>query len=340
MDPQIEERDQLFAREVLQARADRLLDELASLKRRVRKDSVHDTRVWSRRTRAALEAFEDLFPPRPLKSIYSSIRKVTKILGRPRETEVTLALLEEFSSRGDMAENISCEYFTQKLVDRLAKMKSQMKKDLASLDIRSLRSKIDFVLSGMGPMEGKGGPRKKGSAKKKTRRRIPAVASQPTLFPLYETSLERGRRIISQASAPIVSFGGREEFFQSSDEELHELRISAKKLRYAMEIFNDVWPGKLKHEIALARGLQNAGGDFHDWCVLSDMLKSDIRKMTKKRTTHLAFQLGRLLAHVEDRRADLRSGILPALTRLQAGLRSARSEQQELIPTGAAEKRV
>jgi len=329
MDLQIEERDQDFARSVLQSRADRFLDELASLKRRVRKESIHDTRVWSRRMRAALEAFQDLFPPRPWKSIYGSIRTVTRILGQPRETEVTLALLGEFSSRGDMAENISCEYFTQRLEERLAKQKRQMKEDLASLDARSLRSKIDFLLSGMGPTEGRGHPmKKKTPSKRGGRRNIAPAASQPTLFPLYETSLERGRRIIREASGPVLSFRGRSDFTRASDDDLHALRIAAKKLRYAMEIFNDVWPEGLKEEIVLARGLQNAGGEFHDWCILSEMLRRNIRGMTQKKTTHMAFQLGRLRAHVEDERTDLRSKILPALTQLQDRMQSARQDLQ------------
>jgi CHAD domain-containing protein len=338
MDPQIEERDQDFARAVLQARAERLVNELTSLKRRVRKESIHDTRVWSRRMRAALEAFQDLFPPRPWKSLYGSVRKVTRTLGRPRETEVTLALLQELSTQGDMAENISCEYLMEKLEARLAKLKMKMKEDLESLDARSLTSKIDFLLSGMGSTEGLGvQERKQRQVRIAGGRKSAGAESQPTLFPLYETSLGRGRRIISEASVPILKFRGRYDFPRAGDDELHALRISAKKLRYAMEIFNGVWPEGLKEETAMARGLQNAGGEFHDWCILSQMLKDDIRRMTKKRTSHMAFQLGRLLAHVEDRRAELRSKILPALIRLQVGLQSIRRERKAEVADQATD---
>src|SRR5262245_33798467 len=60
--------DESFARQSLQEHIESFLSELQSLKRRMRQEWIHSTRVHSRRTRAALEAFDDLFPSAPWRS--------------------------------------------------------------------------------------------------------------------------------------------------------------------------------------------------------------------------------------------------------------------------------
>jgi len=66
-DPEPPERE--FAAAVLRRKCHALLEEAAALVEAPREDSVHDARVQSRRLRAALEAFEDLLPPRPARAI-------------------------------------------------------------------------------------------------------------------------------------------------------------------------------------------------------------------------------------------------------------------------------
>src|SRR5436309_6718452 len=57
--------------------------------------------------------------------------------------------------------------------------------------------------------------------------------------------------------------------------------FAAKKLRYTMEIFDPIWPAGLKKEIRLARALQDAGGHYHDWCVLRDRIQKEIGRDRK-----------------------------------------------------------
>jgi CHAD domain-containing protein len=66
-----------FAKTILKWQADWLLDEPVSLKRHPDEKSIHDTRVQSRRLRAALEAFQDLFAPHPWQAVYSALKKLT-----------------------------------------------------------------------------------------------------------------------------------------------------------------------------------------------------------------------------------------------------------------------
>ena len=59
MDDQAEATSSAFADEVLKARAQALLDELSALRQNPGEESIHDTRVQSRRMRAALDAFKE-----------------------------------------------------------------------------------------------------------------------------------------------------------------------------------------------------------------------------------------------------------------------------------------
>ena len=76
----------------------------------------------------------------------------------------------------------------------------------------------------------------------------------------------------------------------------------------------------LDREIELARALQEATGQHQDWVVLREEIRSEIRRLTRQETTQLALQMGRLLAHVQDRKAELRSAALPAFADLQMSL--------------------
>jgi len=316
--------DRAFGAEVLQNRAQQLLGQVSSLKRRIGGESVHDTRVASRRLRAALEAFEDLFPPERWKAGYSSARAVTKALGRVREEEVTLGLLAGLTNGGDLAENLCREYLEERYRKEIARLQAKMMRRLGRINMRHLRAQIDTLLQGFGPP---GAPTEAGQ--EEPAGAAPATASrrrdshQGNLFDRPGGPLVRARRVAESLCAPILSFRPRYDFRRASDERLHNLRIAGKKLRYALEIFDPVWPGGLASEIALSRALQDTAGEYHDWVVLRERLQAEIRRLTRKETTHLAFQIGRILALVEDRKSEKRKAILPALTGLQTGLLEA-----------------
>jgi CHAD domain-containing protein len=331
-----------FGKAILQQRADSLLDELLSLKRRPDEKAIHDARVQSRRLRAALEAFQDLFAPHPWQAVYRSAKEITRTLGGPRETGVIILLLRNLGGAGDMAESLCREYLMERFQEKLKKQEKRLKSLIKAINPPRLRSRIAFLLAGMElPAEWSSFvDTADRAANKPNRRRRKQNPFQPTLFLLHEKAQERAQRILRQLMEPILAFRLRYDFRRATDDRIHALRIGAKQLRYAMEIFDPIWPGGLKDPIAEARALQDAGGDFHDWCVLCQCLKTNIRRLNKGETVHLAFQIGRLLAFAEDRRAELRKQILPALTTLQATLHQLLGEtsaEKDLRPRAMAE---
>jgi CHAD domain-containing protein len=307
-----------FGRTVVMERAEVLLEEFAGLQRRPTEKAVHDTRVQSRRLRAALEAFEDMFPPLPFRKLYDSVRGITRTLGRPRETGVLIGLLHGLAQAGDMADNVCLEYLTERTERKLRKLNKELARALAGIDPVRFRSQVHFLLAAMEPYGlARAVPRTALRSARGPARRRRRAACQPSLFPLDERALDRAGPILCRCAGELAESRAAQRFRSASDEELHSLRIAAKKLRYAMEIFESLFPSGLNNQIQRVRALQDAGGDFHDWCVLCEHLKTEIRRLDSRGKAHMVFQIGRLLAYGEDRRTELRLRILPALAAVQ-----------------------
>ena len=58
-------------------------------------EGVHDMRVASRRLRAALELFRDVFPKRRLKPLLGDVKRLADALGRVRDLDVMVDRLEQ-----------------------------------------------------------------------------------------------------------------------------------------------------------------------------------------------------------------------------------------------------
>ena len=334
-----EEVDAVFGRAILQHHLNVFLEELGALKRRPSSAAgIHQTRVQSRRCRAALEAFEDLMPTHPWRALSERVRSITKLLGKSRETEVVLQLLGDLTQGGDLAENLGREYMAERFGKKLRRRNRKLKSGLRELDVHRLRARSELLLSNLGPAEGlvavtapPDRAKPKALLKGRYRNRNPVL--QPSLFQSQENRTERARRIVGGLAVPILEFSAR-RLSRASESRIHALRIVAKRLRYALEIFDQAWPGGLEHAIQLARAMQDAAGGYHDWCVLRDELRSEIHRLSRKGSAHLAFQLGRLLASADERKRELRKEIPPALIRLKQALSEL---LQAPTPPGAKE---
>jgi len=337
------EMDRGFAAQVVLKRCEQLFREISNLKRGIREESVHDTRVASRRMRAALEAFQDMFPAEAWQAGFDAAKAITRTLGKAREEEVTLTLLKDLTNGGDLAENLCREYLEERCRKNVTRLQKKMMRQLRATDVRRMRSQFRSLVEGLAPVDLHAEPfNERGEAGQERIMQpapTPRRAQQALLFPPDDHPVSRAVGVVEELAGPILSFRARYDFPRASDERLHALRIASKKLRYAMEIFDPVWPGGLAGEAAMARALQDSAGEYHDWAVLRDRLRAEIRRLTSKETTHLAFQIGRLLAHVEDRKSSKRKEILPALTALQAGIHDALGRAAGRAPRRAAPER-
>jgi CHAD domain-containing protein len=61
-------------------------------------------------------------------------------------------------------------------------------------------------------------------------------------------------------------FLGYEEYIDRPEcvAELHAMRITAKRLRYTLEVFAPIYPGEMKSALQAVRKVQESLGDIHD----------------------------------------------------------------------------
>ena len=219
---------------------------------------VHDMRVTSRRLRVTMDNFADCFPKKPFRKHYKKVKAITRTLGAVRDLDV---LIHRF----------------QKILDTLS--------ETEQADIRELISHLQ-------------------------REREEARKPMLTLFrKLEETGFERkfltffqGFDRISRVE-PLCSYRENariilpqkveevdawEPFIRDAarHEELHNMRISIKRLRYTMEIFRSVYQHPKKGTKAAAvmadkrfaeffaviLDLQEILGDIHDCDVVLQVL--------------------------------------------------------------------
>ena len=89
--------------------------------------------------------------------------------------------------------------------------------------------------------------------------------------------------------------------FASPAEDLHDLRIRAKKLRYLLEFFGGLAPQRTAPFVAELKRVQDNLGDFNDYEVQQDKLTDFAQEMAKagQAPTETLLAMGRLLDRLD-----------------------------------------
>lgn len=214
-------------------------------------DSIHRLRVSTRRAIAALDAFEDLVPAGDSKWFRRRLRRVRRAAGTARDLDVLAGRIEKEgrSEPGPTAR--------RRLVAMLARQRPAAREPV--VELRNRLVEADWV----GRME--------------------QLSARLARCRDLETFRSYGRRRLK----PMVR-----RFFAHvrprirDVEEIHRLRIEGKRLRYALEIFAPVLPGRgrIKCQRAL-ESLQENLGHFTDHVAAAERLRrwSDHRAATADR---------------------------------------------------------
>jgi CHAD domain-containing protein len=308
-----------FGLAVLEWRRDAFIKELVELSSNITDEGVHQARIESRRMRAALESFQDMLPTRPFDSVYKEVRHVTRILGTPRENAVSLGLIRELRKKR-AAKTFCLKYLNKQFASRLKKKEKQLRKRLGHIDPNRFRSRFELLISAM--LADNRSPVAP-SATESSSAQIQNRAShpcQPTLFLMCESAVEQAARVLARFTESICTFSTVGKFHLAADEELHSLRIAAKRARYAMEMYSPIWPGDLAACIEKAREFQQSAGKFNDWCMLCQRLESEGKRLDSPDSVRLAFQIGKLSSYAEARKAEMKAPMRKALIEFQESL--------------------
>lgn len=207
--------------------------------RRKNTEDIHDLRVASRRIRTCLSLFSDYLPSRKSKPWVKDIKTITQSYGRVRDLDVQIDLLNNL-------------YKT-----------AQDKSMLAGL--RRVRLRLR---------------QKRAKQESETRALTAAILENPTLLEMQnwaesiiaspnsveDNSIKLFQTAYSQIQTRLDEFLFFEVFIFDPERinELHQMRIAAKHLRYALEIFSDFYSSKTDFALDIARKTQQILGEIHD----------------------------------------------------------------------------
>lgn len=259
MNPKPDESLCVFGAIALQRYLDALRQEMDGV--RIGKDIeyIHRMRVASRRMRSALELFKACLPPKHFPIWEKQFRKVTRALGAARDTDVQMERLADFAKR---AAGPREQPGLRRLVLRLRQRRQALQGDvIASLDRMDKDKILDNVQN----------------------RLAPQLEKQPQTYLFSPAIYTQAYESISTQLDGLLAY---EEYVNRPEciEELHMLRIAAKRLRYTMEIFASLYPGELKEPLQACRKSQDLLGDLHDcdvWIALLPEFLVDERKRTQ-----------------------------------------------------------
>lgn len=237
----------------------------------VHPEGVHQMRVATRRSRAALQSFARVLPPRQTYRLECRLRDFTALLGEVRDLDVQTRRLTAYHEHlGDPQDETLTRYRIH-LAKRRQAAHERLIAALAGADYQALLSDYRTLLD-------------------------VAVHDEPSA-PL---------RIQDLAAASIskrlerLRRRGRATSHKGKAKHLHQLRIHGKHLRYQLEFLQPAYPGRFDAAVNALKQLQELLGSHQDACVARERLavyrKQHAATKTERRT------LKKLMA-LEDRRA-------------------------------------
>lgn len=245
---------------------------------------LHDFRVAVRRTRSALGQIKKVFPERAVGRFVRGFAALGRATGEARDLDVYLLDFDRHAA--ELAEPLrgALGPLRELLRRRAGEAHARLDRYLESAAYRHLLRHWSIFLDTPPPRR----PRAP-----KARLRVQAVADR-RIWKLYRRVLEEGGAILPESPA----------------EQLHELRKTAKKLRYLMEFFRSLYPPeKIGHSVKILKGLQDHLGEYQDVHVQIARLREfaeELRRAEAPTATLLA--LGALLDRLHGREKLLRDG--------------------------------
>jgi len=210
-------------------------------------ECIHRMRVASRRLRSVFTIFGECF--KNTNRWRKQIRSITRILGLARDLDVQIDFLRGFLN--DLTEQRHIPGI-KRLILRLSQQRDKMQLKISS--------KMEQLLAN---------------------RVLDEIAESALIirnFAKIHHKDEYTQQVYEQAYMTVLlrleEFLSYERYVYKPDNitELHEMRISAKRLRYTMEVFAALYEDELDQPIKAIRELQMILGDFHDCAVWVEYL--------------------------------------------------------------------
>jgi CHAD domain-containing protein/adenylate cyclase class IV len=246
-------------------------------------EHVHDMRVAARRLRTALEVVASGYPDTVREDFETDLRWIGRRLGRVRDLDVALDRLVEMERDAASFERPALRIFRQSLEVRRAGRRLRLVERLDSerfgVFLVKARTWIEAGPPGAATVpEGV----------------MPAYAAAPRIIGRWMDAMREAYDVALRTMEP---------------EDLHSLRIAAKRARYAYEYFAELEGPLAQRRAKRIAGLQDFLGDHRDSVELLRRMRRYARSVPQE-DRELVLGTGSLLGHIERsvrmRRSDLR----------------------------------
>lgn len=196
---------------------------------------VHQARVASRRLREAVPVLSTGLKGIKARKTRKTIRKITRALGAVRELDVALGLIDELAAQDDISRPALQEVRLH-VAGQRERRRDEMLASLAAVDITKLDRRLEKLAVGAAE--------------------DPAGSWRDAL----------ARRLLKRAKRLAESVNAAGQLY--APDQLHRVRIDAKKLRYGLELASDSGVLAARPLVTAVRKIQTVLGTLHDLQVL------------------------------------------------------------------------
>ena len=216
-----------------------------------RTSGLHKTRVASRRIREALPVVGAAAPPGKVKKLNKKMRALTRSLGPLRELDVELGILEDKAKTAGVPER-AIEMVRRDVASRRQELQQKLADNAPVSDLTKLLRKLERVGTTREKAESKG---KKGKGHKGAHQRADSTLEAQWRGVLATRLMRRAKTLATALDEAGPTY---------APERLHAVRISTKKMRYALEIARDAGVTAAAPLVRLLKRHQERLGCLHD----------------------------------------------------------------------------
>lgn len=246
-------------------------------------EAIHQLRVASRRLRTNLRVFQVVYPPKRARRWRRELAHTAGALGEARDCDVQIIVLDEFlRSLDDASLRPGARRLLWRWQQRRAGLQEGVLGSLKDLRKSQVLAEMESFVS---PFLADG----------------PEPDEHEALWPFATMAV--GQRLETfQSLAPAV-------YHEDAVDPLHALRIAAKHLRYALEIFSPLYEPWVKEVIQTLRTIQDGLGEIHDCDVWEQELIAFVTAEERRSREYYghAHAMELLLPGIESFRTDRRS---------------------------------
>jgi CHAD domain-containing protein len=222
-------------------------------------EGVHDMRVSSRRLRGALSDFAPYLRKRILSDILKEIKTLADALGEVRDQDVAIIGLQKLAAGAPAEASATIDHFIRGRDPIRRKARSDLRRCLNKRELKRMQSEFEQALESAIT---------KGPSRKRSANRNPSY-------------IKVARPIVRQRLKELEALS--DSFYHPLKiKPLHRMRIAAKHLRYALELFEQCLGPTMTSFAKKAAGLQSSLGELHDADIWMDTFGEQLERAKRE----------------------------------------------------------